>query len=252
MNTLKLLLASELGDDTRTLIQELITTMGIMGFTFNEGLPVRTTIRATILDGHLSLYYAKSGEAITRVRLDSAYNEELPEYWTVYSMTDLRTGDTWLLIDEADELDRSGFYRELWLVRAFHRMGITLTEFEYFLPAGGLYDATINPLVSRFVEYVNDQHYAFQSVQLKGWLRVALQLHLEEQGQDEDDDEESIKIGESGLYCDSMQGFAMNSLFGLALQLEAFDRKRLGIPENQGPWHSEAWTINTAPAEQEA
>lgn len=251
MNTLKLLLAAELGDDTRTLIQELITTMGIMGFTFNEGLPVRTTVRATIVDGHLSLYYAKSGEAITRVRLDNAYTEELPEYWTVYSMTDLRTGDVWLLVDEADELDRSGFYRELWLVRAFHRMGITLTEFEYFLPAGGLYDATINPLVSRFVEYVNNQQYAFQSVQLKGWLRVALQLHLEEQGQDEDD-EESIKIGESGLYCDSMQGFAMNSLFGLALQLEAFDRKRLGIPENQGPWHSEAWTINTAPAEQEA
>lgn len=251
MNTIKLLISTELGDETRTLLQELISTMGVMGFVFNEGLPVRTTIRATVTDGHLALFYAKSGEAITRVRLDSEFTEELPGYWTVYSMTDLRTGDVWLLVDEADELDRSGFYRELWWVRAFHRMGVTLSEFEYFLPAGGLYDPTINPLVSRFVEYVNNQHYAFHSVQLKGWLRVAMQLHLEDKGQD-DDDKESIKFGESGLYCDSMQGFAMNSLFGLALQLEAFDRKRLGIPENQGPWHSEAWTINTAPAEQEA
>lgn len=242
MNTMKLLVASELGDETRVLINELVTTMAQMDFVFNEGIPVRITVRTELDKGLLSLYFAGSGEPITRLRLDSDFTEELPEYWTIYSLNDLRTGEVWLLVDEADALDRSGFYRDLWLVRAFHRMGITLTEFEYFLPSGGLFDSTINPLVSRFVEYVTDQHYAFQSVQLKGWLRVALQLHLPEQGQD-DDEGESIKIGESGLYCDSMQGFAMNSLFGLALQLEAFDRVRLGIPENQAAWHKEAFTI---------
>ena len=216
MSTMKLMLGADLDEDVKVLIRELISSMMEMQVEFTFGIPTRITIKAVIENGVLSIYRAGGCDILFCIRLESDFEGELPEFWTVYSLGDLRSGITTLLIDEAQPDDREGFYRELWLVRAFHRLGGNLADFEYYLPAGHLFEPTINPLVDRMMGYFIEVGFDVDTFFNRQNLRVIV---IDPDNNDPD----------NVVYCDAAPDLAMNALFGCALQLEARKAARLGI-----------------------